>query len=112
MRKLVAAISVVAMLISTISAFGGCQWVRGDDGVRERVCTPDYYIVLTVEPDWHLYNNYDIVFQHLYLTGNGWIPDKWYVVPYGASTDGLPPDSLGTPFETCYVWNGAVPCIN
>lgn len=99
MKKL-AAISIVLFLLSP-ATYGGCVWVTMDDGHRERVCTPDYYQVLTTEPDWSLYTQNDVVFAQLGPSGV-WARQAWYVVPVGQPVGTLP-STFGPVIETCYV---------
>lgn len=92
-----------------------CYWYYPPEGPSEYICSnPDpplvavYYTILTSEPDWNAYSNYDYVYVRL-TSGTNWPRIEWFVVP-AANAPGNPPMNwtvYSLPYEVGYVYNGA-----
>lgn len=93
----VATVAALVMLIATLSATNlpaSCTYVYHVDQDPEMVCSPDYYTVLTSEPDWCQFAYGDWVLVRWQVVGGVLTLTGWYVIP-AADTTSHPPQDFG-----------------
>lgn len=100
MRIAVAIAIAIAVAVLSVNAFAdSCIFVPNCDQYGQcsydQVCSPEYVVEQTVEPDWCLYSPGDQVYVK--LNSNG-IPVRWYVY-YANDNNAVQPSPAWSPIK-------------
>jgi hypothetical protein len=102
-------VALVALVSASPLRADWCRWEDSPPSGYVFVCYPEYYTIMTTQPDWTLYADGDVVYVRLTFTPpSTWAETGWFVKPASDSTTPSP----FSVYRDCEVFEGELYCIN